>query len=235
VSDHPSDLWAYALGDVGAERSPEIERHLKTCAACRGRVQRWRSDLVAAVESLPPVVPTPAARARDLAAAQAALPPTAVPTRRTPVQRGVAGAWVARWLPLSLAAIVLAASAGVAWQRHDAWRAVEAERALVAAWLTRDDVVRLALPREDAGSRSPGTVMVAEDGVILVVMRAGAPDGKAFQVWGQDDRGATSLGTLGGTVLRADASKFREVWVTLEPSGGSGAPTHVIGRVPTGS
>jgi len=78
-------------------------------------------------------------------------------------------------------------------------------------------------------------VMVAEDGVILVVMRAGAPDGKAFQVWGQDDRGATSLGTLGGTVLRADASKFREVWVTLEPSGGSGAPTHVIGRVPTGS
>jgi len=234
VSRHPDDLWAFAMGDLDAARSAAIERHLDGCPACRRRVRAWRRDLEATVGALPPAPPRVEARERALAAARAVLPRGA-PHGRRARPPWPAGVGVARRLAPALAVAILLAASTVAWQRHEAWRTVEAERAIVAAWLTRDDVVRLALPREAPGARSPGTVMVADDGVVLVVMRGAAPFGQAFQVWGQDERGATSLGTLGGTVLRADASQFREVWVTLEPSGGSAAPTRVIGRVPVGS
>jgi anti-sigma factor RsiW len=236
VSPHPSDLWAYALGDLDARRTLEVEAHLADCRGCRRQVRAWRAELVSAVGALTPVAPSAAARSRALAAGAAALPtppPSARPTRRSPE----AARWLAplRSLATALAVVAIVASSGVAWQRHHAWRAVEAERALVAAWLTRDDVVSTPLPRPEAGARSPGTVMVARDGVVLVVMRGVAPDGRSFQVWGHDPAGPTSLGTVRGTVLRADAARFSEVWVTLEPSGGSPAPSTLIGRVPVGS
>jgi anti-sigma factor RsiW len=234
MNRHPADLWAFALGDLDPARSAAIERHLGGCLACRRRVRAWRRDLEATVDALPAVPPTAEARERALAAARAALPrPPSTAGRPRSARPAASG--IGRRLAPALAVAIVLATSGVAWQRHDAWRAVEAERAIVAAWLTRDDVVRLSLPREEPGSRSPGTVMVADDGVVLVVMRGAAPAGRDFQVWGQDERGATSLGTVAGTVLRADASRFREVWVTLEPSGGSAAPTRVIGRVPVGS
>lgn len=230
MSAHPSDLWAYALGDADARRAVEIEAHLAGCGGCRRQVRTWRAELVAAVGALGPVAPSDAARARALAAGGAVLPPPMAASRS---RRRAADA--ARWLAPALAVVLVLASSGFAWQRHQAWRAVEAERALVAAWLTRDDVVSTPLPRPEAGTRSPGTVMVARDGVVLVVMRGPAPDGRSFQVWGQDPVGPTSLGTLRGTVLRADAARFSEVWVTLEPSGGSSAPSTLLGRVPVGS
>jgi anti-sigma factor RsiW len=236
VSDHPTELWTYALGDLDARRAQEVEAHLADCRGCRRQVRAWRAELVAAVGALTPVVPSDAARARALAAGAAAMPATGAPVRPRPASTAAAR-WLApaRSLAAVLAIVVILTSSGVAWQRHHAWRAVEAERALVAAWLTRDDVVSTPLPRPEAGARSPGTVMVARDGVVLVVMRGTAPDGGAFQVWGHDPSGPTSLGTVRGTVLRADAARFSEVWVTLEPSGGSPAPSTLLGKVPVGS
>ncbi len=256
MSAHPADLRAYALGDVSAAEAATVERHLATCRTCRRDVRRWRDELAWTVAALPPVAPSAPARERALAAARAALAERAAahphgspePARRDarsarPTATGAVrprrpSAALRRPLAWASAAVVtiaaLAGTGGLAWQRHVAWRAVDAERALVAAWLTRDDVVTRALPAAP-GARSPGSVMVAEDGVVLVVMRGAAPPGRSYQAWGYDDATVVSLGTLAGTVLRTDASRFGAVSISVEPTGGSPAPTEPLGRIPLGS
>lgn len=258
---HPPDLRAYALGDLPAAEAAAVERHLAGCRTCRRDVRRWREELEWTVAALPPVTPSEAARTRALAAARAALgegtagagaaaadapvPTTAdsAPRRGGPRRslrsgRTLAPSWARRPLAWGGAAIItiaaLVGTGGLAWQRHVAWRTVDSERALVAAWLTRDDVVTRALPAAP-GARSPGSVMVAEDGVVLVVMRGAAPAGRTYQAWGHEDARAVSLGTLSGTVLRTDASRFGAVSISVEPAGGSPTPTAPIGRVPLGS
>ena len=255
MSAHPTDLRAYALGDLPAPEAAAVERHLTECRTCRHDVRRWRDELEWTVASLAPVTPGAAARTRALEAARAAMAETAaesrspapledtpstrsLPMRPTSTGRPLARGWARRPLAWGAAAVVsiaaLVGTGGLAWQRHVAWRTVDSERALVAAWLTRDDVVTRALPAAP-GARSPGSVMVAEDGVVLVVMRGVAPPGRTYQAWGYDDATAVSLGTLAGTVLRTDASRFGAVSISVEPAGGSPAPTEPLGRIPLGS
>jgi hypothetical protein len=123
------------------------------------------------------------------------------------------------------------AAVGVSWERHAAWRSSEADRALVAGWLTRTDVTTWPLPAA-LGARSPGAVLVADDGVVLVVMRAPAPAGAAYRAWGVGPDGATALGDVPRTVLRAPAAGFEEVVVSLEPRRATAAPTEPLGAAP---
>ena len=117
------------------------------------------------------------------------------------------------------------------WERQTAWRASESDRALVAGWLTRDDVTTWPLPAAP-GARSPGSVMVADDGVVLVVMRAPAPAGRAYRAWGIGPEGATALADVPRTVLRTPATGFDEVVVSLEPRRATTAPTDPLGTAP---
>lgn len=242
---HPRKLQDYAMGEElePAERLA-IEAHLARCARCRHEVQSMRQALAMAVETLPPVAPSTESRQRALAAAGATMAEVrreAGPiedAHRSAPPRGATGRW---WVPaLGLAVAGLLLVTGLGLERQARWRAVEAERALVAAWLTRDDVVSRPLPAS-GGNRSPGTVMVAEDGVVLVVLRSAAPRGMGYQVWGQSmDAGSAtaipvSLGLTSGTVLRLDAASFTHLSISVEPRGGSPRPTTVLGRVPLGS
>jgi hypothetical protein len=102
---------------------------------------------------------------------------------------------------------------------------------LVAGWLTRDDVTTWPLPAAP-GARSPGTVMVADDGVVLVVMRAPAPAGSAYRAWGVGPAGTTALADVPRTVLRTAATGYDEVVVSLEPRRATSAPTDPLGAAP---
>lgn len=228
MSRHPRDLHAFALGDLTGSAEAEIARHVAACAHCRREVRRLRSEHAATVEALPPLAPSPAARERTLAAASAAM--AAAPRRPVapaPSHRPRPPAW-AGW---ALAWVVAAAAIGVSWERHAAWRDGEADRALVAGWLTRQDVTTWPLPAAP-GARSPGTVMVADDGVVLVVMRAPAPAGAAYRAWGVGPEGTTALGDVPRTVLRAPAAGYDEVIVSLEPRRATAAPTEPLGTAP---
>jgi len=228
MSDHPRDLHAFALGDLTGATEVEIARHVAGCARCRREVRRLRAEHAATVETLTPQTPSPAARERALAAARAAMP--AAP-------RATVGAARARrprppaWAGWALAWVVAVAAVGLSWERHAAWRASEADRTLVAGWLTRTDVTTWPLPAP-AGARSPGTVMVADDGVVLVVMRAPAPAGAAYRAWGVGPDGATALGDVPRTVLRAPAAGYDEVIVSLEPRRATASPTNRLGAAP---
>jgi hypothetical protein len=248
VNDHPHDLHAFALGDLTGPAEAHAAAHVAVCARCQREVRRLRTEHAVLVDALPPVVPSPAARDRALAAARLAMgsvAPAAEPARgHAPAARRepTPGRGLPRttrlprrrpppWAGWAVAAVVALAAVGVSWERHVAWRASEGDRALVAAWLTRDDVTTWPLP-PTPGARSPGTVMVADDGVVLVVMRAAAPAGAAYRAWGVDAEGATALGDVPRTVLRAPAAGFDQVVVSLEPRRATTEPTDPLGAAP---
>ena len=228
MRDHPRDLHAFALGDLTGAAEAEVARHVAGCGRCRREVRRLRAEHAATVEALPSVTPSPAARERALAAASAAM---ASPARRPVATTSARPRRPPAWAGWALAWVVAVAAVGVSWERHTAWRAGEADRALVAGWLTRQDVTTWPLPSAP-GARSPGTVMVADDGVVLVVMRAPAPAGAAYRAWGVGPEGTTALGDVPRTVLRAPASGYDEVIVSLEPRRATAAPTEPLGTAP---
>ena len=244
MSRHPRDLHAFSLGDLTGPDEAAIARHVATCRRCRGEVRRLREEHATTLDALPKVVPSPTAREQALAAARAAMAESgaahaadgasmaslAAGSRRPGSAarlRRLAPAWAA-W---ALTGAIAVAAVGISVERHAAWRASEAERALVAGWLTRQDVTTWALPAAP-GARSPGSVMVADDGVVLVVMRAPAPGGSAYRAWGVGPDGATPLGDVPRTVLRAPAAEYHEVVVSLEPSRASAEPTEPLGAAP---
>ena len=227
MTGHPRDLHAFALGDLTGPTAAAVERHVASCGRCRREVRRLRAEHATMVDVLPPVAPSADARARALAAAAAAMP---VPRRTAPPARAPLRL-PPSWAGWAVAAVVAAASVGAAWERQTAWRASESDRVLVAGWLTRDDVTTWPLPAAP-GARSPGTVMVADDGVVLVVMRAPAPAGSAYRAWGVGPDGATALGDVPRTVLRTPATGFDEVVVSLEPRRATAAPTDPLGVAP---
>lgn len=242
MSEHPHDLHAFALGDLTGAAEADVARHVAACARCRREVRRLRTEHAATVEALPPQAPSAAARARTLTAARAAMnvhaPATAAPdptARPLPTPRAPARTRSPRrppaWTGWALAWVVAVAAVGLSWERHTAWRASESDRTLVAGWLTRDDVTTWPLPAAP-GTRSPGTVMVADDGVVLVVMRAPAPAGRAYRAWGVGPDGATALADVPRTVVRAPAAGYDQVVVSLEPRRDTGTPTDPLGVVP---
>lgn len=240
MNRHPSELHAFALGDLTGAAEAAVARHVAACRRCRAEVRRLRAEHAATVDALPPVAPAPAARERALAAARVAMAHTAS-NATEPASRGYPRArpWThasrrsdaPALAALALAAIVAVVAVVVSWDRHAAWRATEAERTVVAAWLTRDDVTNWRLPAA-AGARSPGTVMVADDGVVLVVMRSPAPAGAHYRAWGVSPAGTVALGDVPGTVLRVPAAGYDAVVVSLEASRASVAPTESLGSAP---
>ena len=223
---HPHDLHAFALGDLTGATEADVAHHVAGCRRCRREVRRLRAEHATTVDALPPVAPSSDARARALAAARTAMPEPKAAAPTTPRLRP-SPAW-AGW---AVAGVVAATSIGLAWERHTAWRASEGDRVLVAGWLTRDDVTTWPLPAAP-GARSPGTVMVADDGVVLVVMRSPAPAGSAYRAWGVGPDGATALADVPRTVVRAAAAGYDEVVVSLEPKRATVAPTEPLGAAP---
>lgn len=239
MNGHPSDLHAFALGDLTGAAEAAVAAHVAGCARCRREVRRLRDEHAATVDALPPVEPSGAARERALAAAAAAMGARgasaargAAPARTVSPDVPAARRWrPPAWAGWAVASVVAVAAVGLSWERHAAWRATEADRTLVAGWLTRTDVTTWPLPAAP-GARSPGSVMVADDGVVLVVMRSPAPAGAVYRAWGVGPEGAAALGDVPRTVLRTSAAGFDEVVVSLERRAAAAAPTDPLGVAP---
>jgi anti-sigma-K factor RskA len=225
---HPEALLEYALGTLADAEERAVASHLDGCASCRAEIRRLREGLAVAVGELPTAPLDPGLRNRVLARVEPQLAAARAATaRRRAVRRWNPGAWVG-----AVAGVMAVLAGTVAYQQWQAHQRTEQERAVVAAWLTRDDVTTHRLPATDPGGRSVGSVMVADDGVVLVVLRSLPPSGHTYQVWGHGETGPSTLALTAGTVARVDASGWREVGVSIEPSGGSPAPTAPLGSVP---
>ncbi len=127
----PEQLEAYAEGTIEIAQRAVLESHLLGCARCTADVEEWRG-LFVALDSLPPIEPSPGFIDRVMASVQV-LPAPA---------RAVAGI---RWLPTStkgwavvagfLALPVVGITALVAWVLAQPWATASAATAgLSYAW-----------------------------------------------------------------------------------------------------
>lgn len=125
---------------------------------------------------------------------------------------------------------VLEAVAGTVQARADE---VLSDQVRIARWLARDDVAMTRLPL-GGGEVAPGSVLFLPDGRALVVMRSAPDEGRAFQVWGVDADAYTPLAVTRDLTVEVEADAFEAVAVSVEPEGGSEAPTELLGEVGAG-
>lgn len=250
MSEH--DLTAaYAVDALTGAEARDAEAHLEGCAACRAELAQLREALA---DLAAPVEPPPAMRARVLAALDDVeqLPPVA-PLRALPdpvggprsgddelaLRRARRRPRTSRWLPAvaaAAAAVLVAAAALGGWTalrwRDQAQQAQQAAAA-VAQIAAAPDAVTVAATDGGAGWGSARVVASASLGEAVVVPTGvdPAPRGRTWQLWWvtgeQAPRPAGLLSGADGSpeVLEGAADGATAVAVTLEPAGGSSAPT----------
>lgn len=228
MSDDLHDLAPlYALDALDGDELVAFERHLATCAACRREVDDGRAIAAGFAE---PVEPPPSLRAGVLAGIAgapqddaAAEPPAVVSLdarRRRP-----AGAWLAS----AAALVVLVVGAALLVGRGGA--------ASVDDVLAAPDAVVTSLELTADGERGTFSVAWSPGQDRVAVLADGLPDpgpDRVYELWAIVDGSPVAAG-----VFDADGGAVREVvtlddleaaaWgVTIEPDGGSTAPTTPI-------
>jgi anti-sigma-K factor RskA len=147
--------------------------------------------------------------------------------------------WSSRLLGAVAAAFVLLVGVGAVWvqqQRHgDVQRQYEA---LQEAQERTGQILAAGDAEVRSTSVGGGTVTVAVserlgDGVVLVENLPAPPEGRVYQVWRIADGAPTSIGVFDegqrtGGVPMGSLGGADTVGVTLEPPGGSAAPTPPI-------
>lgn len=233
---------AYALGERNPALLARLDAHLRTCVACTAVLadaQRVAQVLPLAASD---AVPSPDLRARVLAAVDAAAQQRAVPG---PHGRGARTRSVlppARLLRYG-SAVLLVALLGwnVVLQRTLGQQ--QQHTAVLAEALQAAGAARVALAAAPAAPAARGTVLLLVERQTLALAVDGMPPllpDQVYQLWLIDNDQRTSGGVFrvddaGRGVLVVQAPRRLDVYdavgVTIEPAGGSAAPTtpRVIG------
>ena len=198
---------AYALDALDEREQDAFEEHLSTCARCREEVSEFAATAAALAHGVAPATPPPALRGRILEAVRAE-GANVVPLRP-------------RWnRPLAaVAAIAACAAIGLG-----AWNVV-LHHDLGGRSAARLEAVPL--------SGASGSVLVGGGARAALVLSdlAAAPPGKTYEAWVVAGTAASPAGLFhgGGRTTLVQLSRpvpvGAEVAVTVEPAGGSAAPT----------
>ena len=226
--EYQENLGAYLLGALPELEAEVLERHLDTCESCRAEVQRLEVVTHALARSVPQVEPPPSLKAglmrtvNEEASLRAAAEGRAEPPAERRERRGLR-AWLAGLQPRvavagALAVLALGVVIGV-----------------TASKLSQGPGSRTVAAQVNHLGRGAASLQLRSDDRRATVSLSGAPQppaGRVYQLWIQRgkmiERGPTftvdSTGhgyrTIPGGVQGADA-----VMVTVEPGGGSPAPT----------
>ncbi|THF68354.1 hypothetical protein E7T06_16985 [Deinococcus sp. Arct2-2] len=223
---HPTELLpGYVLGDLTGPELESVETHLSGCADCRAEVARLRDALFSLADDLPDAALPSGAWQR----LQARRTVSAVPRRSHRPLSVAPRLQRPRWPWLAAAAVVVLAL-GVITTRPF----TEPSQQATAAQWEAQSVRRVMLTAQ--GSEPFGTLFVRPDGQALVVLTRPAPTGQVYQAWGRRGNGPdagvpVSLGLTGGTVMQVGWRGYASVGISVEPAGGSPAPTQPLGRV----
>lgn len=234
---------AYALDALEPAEVAAFEEHLESCSTCRDEVRSLReaagalaldvaetppaslrSSVLAGIKQVRPLPPVGDAPAPAAATA----PPDELAAVRERRSRRTSP-----WLVGVAAALTLIAGGAVVRtvQLDNQLDSVAAQAAEVTAVLTAPDATTTSASVTTGGraavvsSASLGKSVLVTDGM------APAPAGRTYQIWYLSDSGApTSAGFVpdgerSAVVLRGDLAGASGVGVTVEPVGGSAAPT----------
>lgn len=229
-------LAAYALGELPA--GADLLAHLESCPSCRHDLQTYAQAARVLPYAAPDVAPPPELRARILAAAGAAQPAAQrqAPVRSVPrpVRR-----WEAPWLAFGFAFALLLALLGWNFSLQSQLKTQSAQIAAsrenwqtMTKLLNSPDVRAVAL----SGTTASGRFWIVPGGNVACLVAENLPDpgpGKIYQIWLMDGQTPVSVGTLvpqansAWTLLRTaqPVTNYAAVGVTIEPRGGSPAPT----------
>jgi anti-sigma-K factor RskA len=230
MSDIHALSGAYAVDALDDLEHAEFERHLADCASCRAEVASLREAAAALADDV--ALPAPAAlRTAVLDGITRVRPlPPVVPGGHRKEGRPVTRR---RWFPALVAAVVLAV-VGVGAAVWQPWRE-DSSRTLTAAdrVLADPDAQRFTqtLP---GGATATIVRSAAEHRAVLVTEGLPvAPAGKVYQLWlqtpAQDMVSAGLVPDEGSTVLlNGNSDDAIGAGISLEPDGGSPAPTEVV-------
>jgi anti-sigma-K factor RskA len=216
---------AYAVDALDDLERARFERHLAECAECRAEVASLRETAaLLAEETATP--PSAALRDRVLTGISTIRPlPPEVPVRE-------ARSGARRWLPALVAAAVLAVVGigAVVWQP---WTADETSVTPTAT----EQVLQAPDAAEETlsfpGGASATLVRSETEGRAVLVTESmpPAPAGSVYQLWlNMPGQGMVSAGVMPPeedqtVLLEGDAATATAAGITVEPAGGSTAPT----------
>lgn len=222
MSDIHALSGAYAVDALDDIERAEFDRHLAACSSCRDEVESLREAAAHLAESSA-AAPPPALRARILDEARSVrpLPPTVVPHPRR-----------ARRVPAiaAAAALIVGLGAGVTTALWKPWQPDSVQ-------LTMADRIRQAPDAETWSQRLPGggTATVTRSRAVDAAVwesrgLTSVPAGRVYELWLQTpDESLAPAGLMssgdGEVILRGEAGEAIGAGLTVEPSGGSPAPT----------
>ncbi|HEV2122815.1 MAG TPA: anti-sigma factor [Chloroflexota bacterium] len=243
---------AYSLSALNAEETEAFERHLEACLYCEFVVAEFTEATGYLSTLVEPVDATSQLKERLLAAAAAeeanganASPVESTATKEAlpvppPVVAPAKSWWpqVAAWV----AAPLLVATLGLGFWSAQLWQASEAARGRAAAYeatLAAAASGRV-VPLAPSGSGAPGgrVALIAppenaagQEARLVLVDLPEAPPGRTYQLWLIAGGTPRSAGTFQGSEdvrtvsVQGDPRQAQVVAVTVEPRGGSPAPT----------
>jgi anti-sigma-K factor RskA len=213
---------AYALDALDSDERSEFEKHLADCPICRAEVDSLR-EAAAGLADLTETAPPPGLRERVLADAAVVrpLPPLVDRNRRR-----------RRWgALLAAAAAVVLIAGGVAWHPWDR-SSTPSSVSAVARVQHAPDAQRTTQTLPDGGTVTVYRSASLDKAAVVVKDLATLPDGKVYEMWLQDTKGSMLPAgvvpagvTSAEMVLNGSAASAVGAGMTVEPAGGSTAPT----------
>ena len=239
---------AMALGALDPADAAFARSHLASCRRPHPELRDALAVAAAIGSAIPdPDLPSPALRERLLAQVHAQAAPDSRP-EPSPRFRG-ADAW--RWVAAGAATLAVAASLALAVQLGEnraldgRLAAADARLAVLEtqvddaeAWIERA-VARGAdayfMEGEGQAQQASFMLVVEERAAGAVLLMSGLPllsDGETYELWVQRDGAVVGAGTfrpdergLAAVTIDASLSGIRQAMVTIEPLGGSTAPS----------
>ena len=233
MSNSVHDLaGAYAVHALDTEEESSFETHLASCAVCREEVEALR-DVLGDLSAITAEDPPPSLRASVLGSLSST-PQDRPGIGHTPgAIREIGSARSAprrRWSTRLLAA---AASILIVGGGFTAWRVAQDDSpATVAQRITQaDDATAVEQPLNGGGTATVTRSPALGRAVIMTSGLPTPPKDRVYQLWLQKPDGefaAAGLVPSGGdqvVVLDGDAAAAAGAGITVEPAGGSPAPT----------
>jgi len=234
--DYKEMIPARALSALDAAEERALNEHLKNCAECRKELEDWQATAATLALTSDPAEPSPTVRERIMSEVRKDRASTVVPFTPAP-RRNI---WSSFGSLGAIAAVVLltALSIGLAvlWRQNQRLKSANEFVELVNTPGARVRELSGAVPGESA------TAKLAYDrngrAILMATKLPSVPQGKAYQLWFiVGDKPPVPGKTFvpdktGNAVLKdempRDAVDANVFAITVEPAGGSTAPTSPI-------
>ena len=222
------ELPGYALGCLGRDVSARVSAHLTTCESCRTLLRSYEQTAEYLAFGVPQVAPSDALKDRLMrrVGKQPSVRPTPLPEKN----RSFASFF--EWFSPALATVCLVVIVSLCTVNYFQWR-----QSRMISDRMAEPLVIFKMRGTPLAPHADGTFVIGQNPLHGVLVASDMPfiaSTQQFQLWlirnGVKDSGGTfSTTPLGYGVMQISASRslleYQSATVTLEPAGGSLAPT----------